>query len=238
MNLFCKSTASPYLYNSSIYYTVPDIEVLMKDIALYCNSKHFNASTLLLFSLVVIVLYILILNCGAPAVSVYARSSDNASFPTPDTNTINNNNLFVSITNTSKNFENKLFDLGKKLEYTQDIDANQVFTNATVKNKILNNLEPTQYTIPALKHSLLGFEISANNIEAKTESKKIDENKTRIDFPVMKAKNVKVSNSGLINLSYENVDLSSMYVIYNPKTGKFTLHIPISVAGKYLPMGF
>jgi len=189
----------------------------MKDIAMYCNSNHFNASTLLLFSLVVIVLYILILNCGAPAVSVYARSSDNASFPTPDSNTINNNNLFVSITNTSKNFENKLFDLGKQMEYTQDIDANQVFTNATVKDKILNNLEPTQYTIPALKHSLLGFEISANNIEAK---------------------NVKVSNSGLINLSYENVDLSSMYVIYNPKTGKFTLHIPISVAGKYLPMGF
>ena len=112
----------------------------MKDIAMYCNSNHFNASTLLLFSLVVIVLYILILNCGAPAVSVYARSSDNASFPTPDSNTINNNNLFVSITNTSKNFENKLFDLGKQMEYTQDIDANQVFTNATVKDKILNNL--------------------------------------------------------------------------------------------------
>lgn len=210
----------------------------MKDIAMYCNSNHFNASTLLLFSLVVIVLYILILNCGAPAVSVYARSSDNASFPTPDSNTINNNNLFVSITNTSKNFENKLFDLGKQMEYTQDIDANQVFTNATVKDKILNNLEPTQYTIPALKHSLIGYDISANNIEVKTESKKIDDNKTRIDFPIMKAKNVKVSNSGLINLSYENVDLSSMYVIYNPKTGKFTLHIPISVAGKYLPMGF
>jgi len=210
----------------------------MKDIAMYCNSNHFNASTLLLFSLVVIVLYILILNCGAPAVSVYARSSDNASFPTPDSNTINNNNLFVSITNTSKNFENKLFDLGKQMEYTQDIDANQVFTDVTVKNKVLNNLEPAQYTIPALRHSLVGYDISANNIEVKTESKKIDDNKTRIDFPIMKAKNVKVSNGGLVNLSYNNVDLSSMYIIYNPKTGKFTLHIPISVAGKYLPMGF
>ena len=210
----------------------------MKDIAMYCNSNHFNASTLLLFSLVVIVLYILILNCGAPAVSVYARSSDNASFPTPDSNTINNNNLFVSITNTSKNFENKLFDLGKQMEYTQDIDANQVFTNATVKDKILNNLEPTQYTIPALKHSLIGYDISANNIEVKTESKKIDDNKTRIDFPIMKAKNVKVSNGGLVNLSYNNVDLSSMYIIYNPKTGKFTLHIPILVAAKYLPKSF
>ena len=208
----------------------------MKDAAV-CWSNHANASSLLSFLLVVIGLYILILNCGTPEVSAYARSADNASIQTPDTNNIKNN-LFSSITNTSNIIKNKLFNLGNQLEYTQDIDANQVFTDVTVKNKILNNLEPTQYTIPALKHSLLGFDISANNIEAKTESKKIDENKTRIDFPVMKAKNVKVSNSGLINLSYENVDLSSMYVIYNPKTGKFTLHIPISVAGKYLPMGF
>jgi hypothetical protein len=131
-----------------------------------------------------------------------------------------------------------LFNLGNQLEYTQDIDANQVFTDVTVKNKILNNLEPTQYTIPALKHSLIGYDISANNIEVKTESMKIDDNKTRIDFPIMKAKNVKVTNGGLINLSYDNVDLSSTYVIYNTKTGKFTLHIPLSVAAKYLPKSF
>jgi hypothetical protein len=29
-----------------------------------------------------------------------------------------------------------------------------------------------------------------------------------------------------------------MYIIYNPKTGKFTLHIPILVAAKYLPKSF
>jgi hypothetical protein len=208
----------------------------MKDVAV-CWSNHADASNLLSFLLVVIGLYILILNCGTPEVSAYARSADNASIQTPDTNNINNN-LFGSITNTSNIIKNKLFNLGKQLEYTQDIDANQVFTDVTVKNKILNNLEPTQYTIPALKHSLIGFDISANNIEVKTESKKIDDNKTRIDFPIMKAKNVKVTNGGLINLSYDNVDLSSTYVIYNPKTGKFTVHIPILVAAKYLPKSF
>jgi hypothetical protein len=209
----------------------------MKDVAPYCSNQA-NASILFLFSLVVIVLYILILNCGTPALSAYARAADNASSTTPAADIINNNSLFASITNISNNFESKLFNLGKQLEYTQDIDANQVFTDVTVKNKILNNLEPTQYTIPSLRHSLFGFDISANNIEIKTESKKIDDNKIRIDFPVMKAKNVKVSNGGLINLSYENVDLSSMYIIYNPKTDKFTLHIPILVAAKYLPKSF
>src|SRR5437867_4031860 len=199
----------------------------MKDGAPYC-SNHSNAS--ILFLLAVIVLYIIILNCGTPALSAYTRSADNASFTTPAANIINNDSLFASITKISNNFESKLFNLGKQLEYIQDIDVNQVFTDVTVKNKILNNLEPTQYTIPALKHSLIGYDISANNIEVKTESKKIDDNKTRIDFPIMKAKNVKVSNGGLVNLSYDNVDLSSMYIIYNPKTGKFTLHIPILVA--------
>jgi hypothetical protein len=209
----------------------------MKDVAPYCSNQA-NDSILFLFSLVVIVLYTLILNCGTPALSAYARSADNASFTTPVSNIINNDSLFATITKISNNFESKLFNLGKQLEYTQDIDANQVFTDVTVKNKVLNNLEPTQYTIPALKHSLIGYDISANNIEVKTESKKIDDNKTRIDFPIMKAKNVKVSNGGLVNLSYDNVDLSSMYIIYNPKTGKFTLHIPILVAAKYLPKSF
>ena len=207
----------------------------MKDGAPYCRN-HANAS--ILFLLAVIVLYIIILNWGTPALSAYARSADNASFTTPVSNIINNDSLFATITKISNNFESKLFNLGKQLEYTQDIDANQVFTDVTVKNKVLNNLEPTQYTIPALKHSLIGYDISANNIEVKTESKKIDDNKTRIDFPIMKAKNVKVSNGGLVNLSYDNVDLSSMYIIYNPKTGKFTLHIPILVAAKYLPKSF
>ena len=206
----------------------------MKDGAPYCRN-HAKAS--ILFLLAVIVLYIIILNCGTPDVSAYARSADNASIQTPDTNNIKNN-LFGSVTNTSNIIKNKLFNLGNQLEYTQDIDANQVFTDVTVKNKVLNNLEPAQYTIPALRHSLIGYDISANNIEVKTESKKIDDNKTRIDFPIMKAKNVKVSNGGLVNLSYNNVDLSSMYIIYNPKTGKFTLHIPILVAAKYLPKSF
>ena len=73
-----------------------------------------------------------------------------------------------------------------------------------------------------LKYSMLGFDISATDIRIKTESKKIDQNNTRIDFPLMVAKNEKVSNGLLTNLAYNDVDMSSIYAIYNPNTYKLS----------------
>jgi hypothetical protein len=66
-----------------------------------------------------------------------------------------------------------------------------------------------------LKNSMLGFDISATDIRIKTESKKIDENNTKIDFPLMVAKNVKMSNGLLINLAYNDIDmiLSMLFII-------------------------
>ena len=71
----------------------------------------------------------------------------------------------------------------------------------------------------------------------KTESKKIyenDKNKLRIEFPIMQAKNVKVINK-IITLYYDNIDLSSTYAIYDPRSDNFTYHIPLYVAARYLP---
>jgi hypothetical protein len=45
-------------------------------------------------------------------------------------------------------------------------------------------------------------------------------NNTRIDFPVVQARDVNVRN-GVLNQNFTNVDLSSIYAIYDPKTGKF-----------------
>jgi hypothetical protein len=198
----------------------------------------YNMKIILLFSLVAIALYIIISNSS---ILVDAQSTSNSPSLSNADSINNNSNPFASITNTFNNFNDKFLHLGKQLEYTQSIDANQIFANETIKHKILNNLKPTQYAIPILKYRLMGFDISATDIEVKTISTKIQDggnNKTRIDFPIMKARNVKVSNGGLINLSYEDLDLSSTYVIYNPNTEKFTLHIPISVAARYLPKGF
>jgi hypothetical protein len=61
----------------------------------------------------------------------------------------------------------------------------------------------------------------------------MEDNNTRINFPIMQANNVKVNN-GLTDSSFNDVDLSSLYAIYDPETGKLTIHIPLVTAMKYL----
>lgn len=162
---------------------------------------------------------------------------------------IGTNNISIVYTqnfnNTDTNiFDNKFYDLKNKfinitrsLEYTIDINANQIFPNDTIKNMVLNENQSVEYLIPILEYNLLGFEIFATDIKVKTESKKIyenDKNKLRIEFPIMQAKNVKVSNQ-IFDLTYDNVDLSSTYTIYDSQLDKFTVHIPLYVAARHLP---
>jgi hypothetical protein len=162
---------------------------------------------------------------------------------------IGTNNISIVYTqnfnNTDTNiFDNKFYDLKNKfinitrsLEYTIDINANQIFPNDTIKNMVLNENRPVEYLIPVLEYNLLGFEIFATDIKVKTESKKIyenDKNKLRIEFPIMQAKNVKVSNQ-IFDLTYDNIDLSSTYTIYDSELDKFTIHIPLYVAARHLP---
>jgi hypothetical protein len=146
----------------------------------------------------------------------------------------NTTNVFENI---FKNLKNKIIDITKNVEYTIDIKADQIFPNDTIRNSILNKNEPMEYLIPILEYNLLGFDIFATDIKVRTESSKIDEeNKDilRIDFPIMQAKNVNVNNE-IFDLNYENIDLSSTYTIYDSKSDKFTIHIPVYVAVKYLP---
>ena len=148
----------------------------------------------------------------------------------------NSNNTNV-IDNIFKNLKNKIIDLTKSVEYTIDIKANQIFPNDTIKNSILNKNQPMEYLIPILEYNLLGFDIFATDIKVRAESKKIYEdnkNKLRIEFPIMQAKNVNVNNK-IFDLNYENIDLSSTYTIYDSELDKFTIHIPVYVATRYLP---
>ena len=122
------------------------------------------------------------------------------------------------------------------LEYTIDIDPKEVFPNQTIKERILNESESTSYFIPTLDYNLLGFNISAVNIQIQTDTTKTEENKTKIQFPIMIAENVRVDGggSGFIDMSFDSVDLSSVYVIYDQETNKFTAHVPIMIAAKFL----
>ncbi|HZA71090.1 MAG TPA: hypothetical protein VE548_15450 [Nitrososphaeraceae archaeon] len=68
----------------------------------------------------------------------------------------------------------------------------------------------------------------------RVDPKRIDDTKTRIDIPLLLAKDTKISNGGLINLSYDAVDLGSVYCIYDKATDKMSVHVSIAIAAKYI----
>ena len=83
-----------------------------------------------------------------------------------------------------------------------------------------------------MNYELAGSKITALDIKIHVDPKKIDDTKTRIDIPLLLAKDFKGSNGGLINLSYKEVDQRSMYGVYDKATNKLTVHVPGSVAAK------
>jgi len=130
----------------------------------------------------------------------------------------------------------------RPFEHQVEIEANQLFPNETLKREIISKSGSFEFTIPNLNYSLLGFNISAYDVKVNANAKQVmddsggQSNKTRIDFPVMLARSVNVSNE-MISQKYENVDLSSIYAFYDPETDKFTFHVPYEIAARYLLNG-
>ena len=107
----------------------------------------------------------------------------------------------------------------RPFEHQVEIEANQLFPNETLKREIISKSGSFEFTIPNLNYSLLGFNISAYDVKVNANAKQVmddsgQSNKTRIDFPVMLARSVNVSNE-MISQKYENVDLSSIYAFYD-----------------------
>ena len=128
----------------------------------------------------------------------------------------------------------ELENLIKNFEYTFDLEGNQIFPTNTIKQDIVSEYKSTEYNINNLDYELLGFKIRASDIKIHVDPKKIDDTETRVDIPLLLAKDIKVSNGGLVNLSYDAVDLGSVYGIYNKATDKMTVHVPLSIAAKYI----
>jgi hypothetical protein len=131
-------------------------------------------------------------------------------------------------------FIKELENLIKNFEYTFDLEGSQIFPNNYIKQDIVSEYRSSDYNIDDLNYELLGFKITASDIKIQVDPKKIDDVKTRIDIPLLLAKDIKVSNGGLINLSYKEVDLRSVYGVYDKVTNKMTVHVPVSVAAKYI----
>jgi hypothetical protein len=131
-------------------------------------------------------------------------------------------------------FFKELENLIKNFEYTFDLNGSQIFPNDDIKQDIISEYKSSNYNIDDLNYELLGFKIIASDIKILVDPKRIDDTKTRIDIPLLLAKDINISNDGLINLSYNEVELGSVYGIYDKATDKMSVHVPVSIAAKYL----
>jgi hypothetical protein len=131
-------------------------------------------------------------------------------------------------------FVKELENLIKNFEYTFDLDGSQIFPNDDIKQDIISEYKSSNYNIDDLNYELLGFKIIASDIKILVDPKRIDDTKTRIDIPLLLAKDINISNDGLINLSYNEVELGSVYGIYDKATDKMSVHVPVSIAAQYL----
>jgi hypothetical protein len=131
-------------------------------------------------------------------------------------------------------FIKELENLVKNFEYIFDLEGNHIFPTNNIKQDIVSEYKSSEYNIDDLDYELLGFKIRASDIKIHVDPKKIDDTETRLDIPVLLAKDIKVSNGGLINLSYDSVNLGSVYGIYNKATDKMTVHVPLGIAAKYV----
>jgi hypothetical protein len=65
--------------------------------------------------------------------------------------------------------------------------------------------------------------------------KKMDITKTMVNIPLLLANDVRINDgTGLINLSYNQVDLGSVYGVYDKNEDRMKVPVPINVAAKYI----
>jgi hypothetical protein len=154
--------------------------------------------------------------------------------------TYKENNLATIAAHNPSIFENlaKQFDnIAKRLEYSVDLSGKQIFPNDTIKEDVVTHYRSSTFTINTLKYTLLGFDITASDIRIKVEPSRIDTTTTKVDLPIVVARDVSIAK-GLIDLKYDQINLSSIYGIYDKTSDKMTIHIPLSVALRYLPRSF
>jgi hypothetical protein len=190
--------------------------------------RLFSSMTLALLLSIIIVFSI---HTFSSLVAAYAETIDmNNSYILG----IHDNILTITDNSILGNFAKQFGGLTKQFEYTVNLDGKQIFPNDTIKQDIVTKYKSTDYNINNLNYKILGFNINASNIKIRVNPSRIGQITTRVDFPVLLARNVTVTN-GSINLKYRQVNLGSIYGIYNKGTDKMTMHIPISTALQYLP---
>jgi hypothetical protein len=140
----------------------------------------------------------------------------------------------TSDSNIFENFAKQFGNIAKQFEYTVDLSGEQIFPNDTLKQDIITHYKSSTYNISTLKYSLLGFDITASDIKLDVNPSRLDATRTKVELPLVFARNVTVTN-GLLNLKYSEINLGSIYGIYDKISDKMTVHVPINMALHYIP---
>jgi hypothetical protein len=131
-----------------------------------------------------------------------------------------------------KLLDNIAFIFLDAFEYTFDIDGAQIFPNDTVKHSIVTEYNPSVYNLPSLQYVIMEHIINASDVQIHVDPTRIDDANTRLDFQIY-ANNAEVTGQWL-SKSYDSMEITSAYGIYDRVTDKMTIHIPYSVALQHL----
>jgi hypothetical protein len=112
-------------------------------------------------------------------------------------------------------------------EYIFDIDGTQIIPSDRLKDSALTKYKESVYNISRLQYKILEHTINASDLQIYVDPIRIDDTKTRFDLQIY-ANNAEVTGQWL-NRSYNNLDLKSVYVIYDKVTDKMIIHVPYSI---------
>jgi hypothetical protein len=125
-------------------------------------------------------------------------------------------------------FDSCVFFFLNEFEYTFDIDGTQLIPNDTLKHIILTEYKHAVYNISRLQYKILDHTINASDVHIDVDPTRIDNIKTRFDIQIY-ANNAEVTGPWLTR-TYDNLDLKSVYGIYDVATDKMVVHVPYGVA--------
>src|SRR5947209_8403571 len=94
------------------------------------------------------------------------------------------NILPIADNNNFGNLAKQFGNFSKQFEYSVDLDGKQIFPNDTIKQDIVTKYKSADYNIRSLNYRLLGFNVTASNIKMHVNPSRIDQTRTRVDFPV------------------------------------------------------
>jgi len=121
---------------------------------------------------------------------------------------------------------NTIFFLLDEVEYTFDIYNAQIFPNDQLKYSILTEHNQSVYNISNLSFVILDHTINASNVQIHVQPAILDDTKTRLDIQIYTT-TADVTGQWM-SKSYNNLEIRSLYGIYDGTSDKMVIHVPYS----------